>query len=111
MTLIARTFPNSIIVDVVVDAGPCENSDRRPPLSDIEIGLVGTLSFGTNWKVNDSQSQLTAVVPIKVEHPYHGLQWDYFLEIPEKDIPLTTELVIEVTARDRMNIATFSTHL
>jgi hypothetical protein len=67
---------------------------------------VGTLSFGTNWKVSDSQSQLTAVVPIKVEH-----EWDYFLEIPAKDIPLTTELVIEVTARDRMNIATFSAHL
>jgi hypothetical protein len=106
-----RTFPDSIIVDVEVDAIPCDISDPRPPSTDIEIGIVGTLSFGTNWKIGGPQPPLRAVVPIKVEHPYHGPIWDYFLEIPAKDIPLATELSSEVTARNRINIGAFSAHL
>jgi hypothetical protein len=75
------------------------------------VGLLGALSFGTNWKANTRDLQLRAVVPTKVEHPNHGIRWNYFLEIPAKDIPLTDELAISVTARDHIQLAAFSAHL
>ena len=83
---------------------------RLPPL-DIAAGLLGALSFGASWKINNSDLQPSAVVTTRVEHLSHGIRWNYFLEIPAKDIPLTTELAIAVTARDRIRLATFTAHL
>jgi hypothetical protein len=108
---IYRTFPDSIIVDVQADAIPCDVSPEHLPAPDMAIGLLGALSFGTNWKANTPDLQLSAVVPTKVEHLNHGIRWNYFLEIPAKDIPLTTELAIGVTARDHIQVAAFSAHL
>jgi hypothetical protein len=108
---IYRTFPESIIVDVEAIAFPCDISPEHLPPADIAVGLLGTLSFGANWKTNSPDLQLSAVVPIKVEHLNHGIRWNYFLEIPAKDIPLTTELAIGVTARDHIQLAAFSAHL
>jgi hypothetical protein len=106
-----RTFPDSIIVDVQAVDLPCDISAEHLPAPDMAVGLLGTLSFGTNWKANTRDLQLRAVVPTKVEHPNHGIRWNYFLEIPAKDIPLTTELAIGVTARDHIQLAAFSAHL
>jgi hypothetical protein len=108
---IYRTFPNTIIVDVQADAVPCDISPEHVPPADTAVGLLGTLSFGTNWKVNNPDLQLTDVVPTKVEHLNHGIRWNYFLEIPAKDIPLTAELAIGVTARDHIQLTAFSAHL
>jgi hypothetical protein len=108
---IYRTFPESIIVDVEAIAFPCDISPEHLPPADIALGLLGTLSFGANWKANSPDLQLSAVVPIKVEHLNHGMRWDYFLEIPAKDIPLTADLAISVTARDHIHLANFWAHL
>jgi hypothetical protein len=108
---IYRTFPDSIIVDVEASAIPCDISSQHLPPPDIAIGLLGTLSFGANWKVNSTDLMPNAVVPAKVEHLNHGIRWNYFLEIPAKDIPLTAELAIGVTARDHIKLAFFSAHL
>ena len=108
---IYRSFPESIIVDIQADAVPCGISPEHLPLADVAVGLLGTLSFGANWKANNADLQLSAVVPTKVEHLNHGIRWNYFLEIPAKDIPLTAELAIGVTARDHIQLAVFSAHL
>jgi hypothetical protein len=108
---IYRTFPESIIVDVEAIAFPCDISPQHLPTADIAVGLLGTLSFGADWKTNNPDAQLSAVVPIKVEHLNRGIRWNYFLEIPAKDIPLTDELAISVTARDHIQLAAFSAHL
>ena len=108
---IYQTFPDSIIVDVEASAVPCDISSQHLPPPDIAVGLLGTLSFGAKWKVNSTDLMSSAVVPTKVEHLNHGIRWNYFLEIPAKDIPLTTELVISVTARDHIQLAVFSAHL
>jgi hypothetical protein len=108
---IYRTFPESIIVDVEAIAFPCDISPEHLPPADIAVGLLGTLSFGANWKANNPDLQLSAVVPTKVEHVNHGIRWNYFLEIPAKDIPLTTELAIAVTSREHIQLAALSAHL
>jgi hypothetical protein len=108
---IYRTFPDSIIVDVQADAVPCDISPEHLPPADTAVGLLGTLSFRANWKVKNPDLQLSAVVPTKVEHLNHGIRWNYFLEIPAKDIPLTAELAIGVTAREHIQLAAFSAHL
>ena len=108
---IYRSFPDSIIVDVQADAVPCDISPEHLPPADVAVGLLGTLSFGANWKVNNAGLQLSAIVPTKVEHLNHGIQWNYFLEISAKDIPLTAELAIGVTAREHIQLAAFSAHL
>lgn len=108
---IYRTFPDGIIVDVEADAIPCDISPEHLPAPDMAAGLLGTLSFGTNWKANNPDLQPSAVVPTKVEHLSHGIRWNYFLGIPAKDIPLTTELTIAVTARGHIQLAAFSAHL
>jgi hypothetical protein len=108
---IYRTFPDSIIVDVEASAIPCDISSQHVPPPDMAAGLLGTLSFAANWKVNGTDSMPSAVVPVKVEHLNHGSRWNYFLEIPAKDILLTSELVISVTAREHIQLAVFSAHL
>jgi hypothetical protein len=108
---IYRAFPDSIIVDVQADAVPCDISLEHLPPPDIAVGLLGTLPFGANWKVNNADLQLSAVVRTKVEHLNRGIQWNYFLEISAKDIPLTAELAKGVTAREHIQLAAFSAHL
>jgi len=108
---IYRTFPDSIIVDVQADAIPCDISAQRLPPPDIASGLLGTLSFAANWGNNTPNLQPSVLVPVKVEHLNHGIRWDYFLEIPAKDIPLTTVLVIRLTAREHIELGTFSANL
>ena len=69
-----RNFPDSIIVDIQADAIPCDISAQRLPAPDIAVGLLGTLSFGANWKGDNPNSQPTTVVPIKVEHLNLGIR-------------------------------------
>ena len=108
---IYRAFPDTIIVDIEADALPCDLSAQRLPSPDMASGLLGTLSIGANWRADTSNPQPSALVPLKVEHLNHGIRWDYFLQIPAKDIPLTTELVIHLTAREHIELATFSAKL
>lgn len=108
---IYRMFPDSIIVDVEASAIPCDISSQHLPPPDMAAGLLGTLSFAANWKVNSTDFVPSVVAPTKVEHLNHGIRWNYFLEIPAKDIPLTAELVISITARDHIQLAVFSVHL
>jgi hypothetical protein len=108
---IYQTFPDSIIVDVEATAIPCDISSQHLPPPDMAAGLLGTLSFAANWKVNSTDLMPSAVVSTKVEHLNHGSRWNYFLEIPAKDILLTSELVISVTAREHIQLAVFSAHL
>jgi hypothetical protein len=72
---------------------------------------LSTLSFTAGWRTNNADLQSSVIVPTKIEHLNHGIRWNYFLEIPAKDITLTAELAIAVTARDRIRLATFTAHL
>jgi hypothetical protein len=108
---IYHNFPDNIVVDVQADAIPCDISTQRLPPPDIASGLLSTLSFTAGWRINNADLQSSVVVPTKIEHLNNGIRWNYFLEIPAKDIPLTTELAIGVTARDRIRLATFTAHL
>jgi hypothetical protein len=108
---IYRTFPDSIIVDVQADAIPCDISLERLLPPDIAIGLLGELSFTATWRDTSADIKVISVVPVKVEHLNHGIVWDYFLEIPAKDVPLTAELVVDATARERIKLAGLSAHL
>jgi hypothetical protein len=108
---IYRAFPDTVIVDVEAAALPCDASAQRLPSPDMASGLLGTLSIGASWRTDIPNPQPSALVPLKVERLNHGIRWDYFLEIPAKDIPLTTEMVIHVTAREHIELGTFSAKL
>jgi hypothetical protein len=107
---IYHNFP-SIVVDVQADAILCDISSQRLPPPDIAAGLLGTLSFTVGWRTNNADLQSSVVVPTKIEHLNHGIRWNYFLEIQAKDIPLTTELVIRLTAREHIELGTLSANL
>jgi len=106
-----RTFPDRIIVDVEADALRCSGMPNIPLPPDFGSGLLSALSFQLSWKKDNSQLAPIVVVSTRIEHPSHGIRWDYFLDIPAKDIPLTTELEISLSARDRINLGAFSAHL
>jgi hypothetical protein len=106
-----RTFPDRIIVDVEADAVRCSGLPNIPLPPDFGSGLLSALSFQLSWKKDNSQSQPIVVVSTKMDHPNHGIRWDYFLDIPAKDIPLTTVLEIRLSARDRIILGAFSAHL
>ena len=108
---IYHNFPDSIVVDVQADAIPCDISTQRLPPPDIATGLLSTLSFTAGWRTNNADLQSSVVVPTKIEHLNHGNRWNYFFEIPAKDIPLTTELVIRLTAREHIELGTLSANL
>lgn len=108
---IYHNFPDSIVVDVQADAIPCDISTQRLPPPDIAAGLLSMLSFTVGWRTNNADSQSSVVVPTRIEHLNHGIRWNYFLEIPAKDIPLTTELVIRLTAREHIELGTLSANL
>jgi hypothetical protein len=72
---------------------------------------LGDLTFTANWRDSGADIPLGSIVPIKVEHLDHGIKWDYFFEIPAKDVSLTAELALDTTARKRIKFAALSAHL
>jgi hypothetical protein len=106
-----RTFPDKLILDVEATVIPCSDPPDTRIILDKSIGFLGSLSFETNWKLSDSELPVTAVVPLKVEHPTHGIRWDYLLEISAKEIPLTAELCVRISARDNIHLPPVLAHL
>lgn len=93
---IFRTFPDRLFVNVEATAYSCSG---QPLPMGIGGGLLSDPVFETAWKTGDELGS-AKVVPDQVRHKNYSLRWDYFLEIPAKDVPLTEELVVDVIMRE-----------
>ena len=105
-----RTFPERLLVDVEATAYSCSGSSGRPLPPDFGEGLLSDPTFEIAWKVG-GRARPTTVLPNQIRHKDHSLRWDYFLEIPARDIPLTEELIVDVSMRGGVNRCQISARL
>jgi hypothetical protein len=96
---IYRNFPDELVVDVQADAYPCGATRTLTPALDLGVGLLGSPTFELNWSVG-SETQPVKVLSEQVQHHAPGARWNYFLKFETKDIPLTEELLIDVSMRN-----------
>jgi hypothetical protein len=105
-----HSFPDTLIVDIQATAFKCAGLvDQTPPL-EFASGLLSTLSFEANWKTGD-QVRPALIESVQPRHRKLSARWNYFLEIPAKDVPLTEQLVIEVTSRDHIKLCRINSDL
>jgi hypothetical protein len=77
---------------------------------DVGEGLLSDPAFETAWNVGDGLHP-AKVVPDQSRHKNRSSRWDYFLEIPAKDVPLTEELIVDVLMRGRTSRCRISARL
>jgi hypothetical protein len=104
---IFRTFPDRLFVNVEATAYSCSG---QPLPMDIGRGLLSDPVFETAWKTGD-ELRPAKVVPDQIRHKNHSLRWDYFLQIPAKDVPLTEELIVDVLMREHTSRCRISARL
>lgn len=94
-----RNFPDELVVDVQSDAYPCGGARPLPPALDLGAGLLSSPTFELNWSAG-SETQPVKVLSEQVQHHTPRARWNYFLKFETKDIPLTEELLIDVSMRN-----------
>ncbi|MBI3474131.1 MAG: hypothetical protein HY010_00225 [Acidobacteria bacterium] len=105
-----RNFPDQLVVDVEAFAWKCtERADQITP-PDYAAGLMEKASFDLSWKRGDEIRPAT-LLSAKERHPSPGLRWYYFLTVPSKDVPLTDNLVIDVSLREGIARTQLTTNL
>ena len=94
-----ETFPERLVVDVQATIYKCPMRPDRFPVPGFGESLMSDPSFELNWR--DKLKNLSPVKPrsAQQQHQTVSIRWDYFLEIPAKDIPLTDTLLIDVSLR------------
>jgi hypothetical protein len=105
-----RIFPDRLTVDLQATAYKCAGILECPPSPDLASGLLNELSFDVNWK-KGSEIRPVTIASTQRRHRPLAVRWDYFLEISAKDIPLTEQLVIDVTARDHVSLCRLTSSL
>jgi hypothetical protein len=93
-----RTFPDQLLVNVEATAYSCSGARGRPLPLGFGEGLLSDPAFEIAWKAG-GEVRPTAVLPKQIRHKDYSLRWDYFLEIPARDIPLTEEFIVDVSMR------------
>jgi hypothetical protein len=93
-----RNFPDELVVDVEGFAWKCGGRADQITPPDYAAGLMEGASFELSWKRGDETRPAT-LLSTQERHPDSRLRWNYFLTVPSKDIPLTDDLVIDVSLR------------
>lgn len=105
-----HTFPDQLFVNVEATAFSCSGSRGTPLPLDLGEGLLSDPAFQLAWKVGDEVLP-SKILSNQVRHKNHGLRWDFFLEIPAKDIPLSAELIVNVLMREGVSRCQISARL
>jgi hypothetical protein len=105
-----RTFPDKLVVDLEALALKCSATTDRLPPPEFASGLLNEVSIDVNWKTGPEMRPI-AVLWTKTIHRTSTVRWDYILEIPAKDVPLTDQLVVDVSARDRIRLCRVTSNL
>jgi len=90
-----RNFPDRLLVDVQAFVFRCGDPLHIPMPLNIGEGLMSGASFDVSWKDGDEMRPV-ALIFTQERHKSPGLFWDYFLELPAKDIPLSEGMVIDM---------------
>lgn len=103
------TFPDRIILDVEATVYKCRPKPNEIIAPDYAAGLMTDASFEASWK----EGAETRSIPLLFSEERHrpGLRWDYFLGIPAKGIPLTENLLIDVSLRKGISRTSLSAGL
>jgi hypothetical protein len=91
-------FPNELTVNVEATAYRCSGISDGPLPPDFGSGILSTLTFKPKWK-RDAEIRPAEASSVKLQHTGLGLRWDYFLAIRADDVPLTDEIIIDVSSR------------
>jgi hypothetical protein len=105
-----RTFPDHFVVDLQATPYKCSSAIATPPSPDFASGLLKNLSFDVNWKTG-SNTRPASALPTHVQHRVATIRWDYLIEIPAKYVPLTDQLVIDVSARNNISLCRVTSSL
>lgn len=105
-----RTFPDKLVVDLQAIALKCSGITDRLPPPEFASGLLNEVSIDVSWKTGPEMRPI-AVLSTKTIHRNSTVRWDYILEIPAKDVPLTDQLVVDVSARDRIRLCRVTSNL
>jgi hypothetical protein len=105
-----RTFPDHFVVDLQATPFKCSGAFQTLPPPDFASGLLKDLSFDVNWKTG-SDTRPAAALPTQIHHQVATVRWDYLIEIPAKDVPLTDQLVIDVSARNNISLCRVTSSL
>jgi hypothetical protein len=100
-----QKFPELTTVDVEATAFPCAG-EQRPLPPEFAGGLLANPDFQLSWKTANG---LLSVVPlsIRTRHQALSLRWDYYLNVPTRDVDLTTQMIIDCSLRkdaDRVRV-------
>ncbi len=92
-----RTFPDRLMVDFEATVQRCDPRPNEIVPPDYASGLMTGATFEVSWKRGAERR----TVPLQFREERHrpGLRWDYFFEVPAKDVPLTDDLLIDVSLR------------
>jgi|ERR1051325_2529551 hypothetical protein len=105
-----HTFPDSLVVGLQATAYRCSDPAGQAQPLDLANGLLSNVSFEASWKAG-AQLHPTAIKSRQLRPTRLSSRWNYFLEIPAKDIPLTNDLVIEISARDNISLCRITSAL
>src|SRR5258706_4148614 len=92
-----RTFPEHLIVDVHVAIFKCPVRPDQMELPSYGEGFMSETSFQLGWKGAFGDLRPVSQLSTHEQHQRPSLQWDYFLELPAKDVPLTDSLLIDIS--------------
>jgi len=92
-----RSFPDRIVVDVEATVYRCTPRPDEIIPPDYAYGLMTGASFKASWK-EGAETQAAPVLFIEERHR-PGLRWDYFFQLPARDVPLTDRLLVDISFR------------
>jgi len=104
-----QDFPARLIVDFEATVQKCNPTPDEILPPDYATGLMTGATFEVSWKTGTQKRSVLLQSTEEQHRP--GLRWDYFLAIPAKGVPLTDELVIDVSLRHGISRASLSASL
>ena len=102
------TFPDRLILNVEASTYSCSNPGDRP--FDLGKGLMDNLTFEVSRKLGSNFEPLS-ILSTQARHKSHMPRWDYFLEIPTANIPLSDEFLVDIHMRENTSHARMYTQL
>lgn len=93
-------FPDKLTLDIQATVFRCPLKSDQIMSPDYAAGLMSEASFEASWH-DQSGVKPVHISSVREEHKL-PLRWDYFLELPTKDVPLTETLLVDVSLRRMM---------
>jgi hypothetical protein len=93
-----KFFPSHLIVDVEANIYRCGKDPVQQAPLNFKSDLMQALSFRAQWK-REFDLRAADVVSVRTHGPVVHLfanRWEYYLDVPTKDIPLRDSFVIDV---------------